>query len=800
MCMTKGMQIKGNCVGNRGEKKVDEIHSVTKLPALREVIRWFEEFVIDACSDSYLSVTVYEISRYIYILENFGIRSVDEILVAFTEMLQRIWGEDAYIGHVSDECLVVITQYSMDETKDNIDLFLEAQNKCLINETEKYNNVTDKAYFLEADYGTITLEPGWEACFEKYLRLANREMLLNRLQKDLTITGGSRTALWKHQEVFQLLMEKNLFYYHFQPIVDVQNGTIFGYEALMRTDPVINMHPVEVIDIATKLGKLYDIEKATMSNVLEYLFQNITLFEDRKLFINSIPAHMLTSEDWESLVKRYGNLMNKLVVEMTEQTEMDDEQLAGFRNRLKKYDISLAIDDYGTGFSNLSNLIRYSPDYVKIDRALIKNIEDKPKMQKLVAGIIEFIHENGYAALAEGVETYDELKTMISLGSDYIQGYYVARPDAILLKEIDEKYRDEIIELYILRSEDLVKVYSPAENETVNLNQLATQHYNTILIDKENVVLEGVVGSPVRCSITVKDGVTSNITMKNVNITTEKEIPLIDIGAGSNVTLLIEGINELNNRGIRVPQGAELFVTGSGSLYIHCEMQNPFAIGGDKDSTYGNIHIEQLPQLVMDISGENCVGIGGGKNPSDSVIYIVHSGIHLDCAGGNAIGVGSFDGNSRMDIRNANLEMTMSCANAVGIGAMKGRTSVIMHNYSLNITESGNQLCGIGVLKNGEGSILAAGGTIECDIKGKNMVCLGSDYGSLDCIVENSNTIFSCEGNSVVGIGDMNGRGNVSIHDANLNMTILAKDILDIGSKNGRLELMNSKRNIRINE
>ena len=591
-----------------------------------------------------------------------------------------------------------------------------------------------------------------------------------------------------------------MFHYHFQPIVNAQNGSIFGYEALMRTDPVINMRSLEVIDIATKLGKLYEIEKATMSNVMEYLEQHIDAFEERKMFINSIPAHMLKLSDWEQLVNRYGGLMSKLVVEMTEQTEMDDEQLTKFRNRLKKFNISLAIDDYGTGFSNLSNLIRYSPNYVKIDRALIKNIEDKPKIQKLVAGIIEFIHENGYSALAEGVETYEELKNMIGLGSDFIQGYYLAKPDAVLLDEIEEKYREEIIALNLMRSEYIVKVYTPSENETVNLSQLATQHYNSIFIDKQNVTIEGVVGTSISCSITVKENIQSNITLKNVNIITEKEVPLIDIGAGSNVTMQIEGINEIHNRGIRVPQGSELWVTGSGSLYIHCEMQNSFAIGGDKESSYGNIHIEQLPQLVIDINGENCVGIGGGKNTTDSNIYIVHSGIHLECAGGNAIGVGSFDGNSRMDIKNSNLEMKMSCANAVGIGAMRGRTSVIMHNYSLNITESGNNLCGIGVLSNGEGSILAAGGTIECDIRGKSMVCVGSDYGALDCIVENTNTIFYCEGNSVVGIGDMNGRGNVSIHDANLIMTILAKDILDIGSKNGRLELMNSKRNIKINE
>jgi len=798
--MAKGIQMQAIMVDDNKEEKRTGLHSVTGLPTLRQVFRWFKDFSLSCSKNGCLSVTVYEISKYVYILENFGIECVDEILSVFTRMLQQCWGNGTYIGHISDERLVVIAQFAYDCSREDIASFLEEQNQCLIKEIEGYNIIAGKPYFLEADYGYILLEPGWEGGFENYLRLSNNEMLLKRLQKDVTSTGTSRAVLWKHQEVFQLLVEKNMFHYHFQPIIDAQNGTIFGYEALMRTDPVINMRPLEVIDIATKLDKLYEIEKATMSNVMEYLEQHIDAFEERKMFINSIPAHMLKLSDWEQLVNRYGSLMSKLVVEMTEQTEMDDEQLAKFRNRLKRFNISLAIDDYGTGFSNLSNLIRYSPNYVKIDRALIKNIEDKPKIQKLVTGIIEFIHENGYSALAEGVETYEELKTMIGLGTDFIQGYYLAKPDAVLPDEIEEKYKEEIIALNLMRSEYIVKVYTPSENETVNLSQLATLHYNSIFIDKENVTIEGVVGTSISCSIAVKENVQSNITLKNVNIITEKEVPLIDIGAGSNVKIQIEGINEIHNRGIRVPQGSELWVTGNGSLYIHCEMQNSFAIGGDKESSYGNIHIAQLPQLVIDINGENCVGIGGGKNTADSNIYIVHSGIHLECAGGNAIGVGSFDGNSRMDIKNSSLEIKMSCANAVGIGAMRGRTSVIMHNYSLNITESGNNLCGIGVLSNGEGSVLVSDGTIECDIRGKSMVCVGSDYGALDCIVENTNTIFYCEGNSVVGIGDMNGRGNVSIHNANMIMTILAKDILDIGSKNGRLELMNSKRNIKINE
>lgn len=797
MCMVKSSD--DNKMGIKREG-LQDINSVTKLPALRQVIEWFGNAQSSERNNDYVSVSVYKLTQYMYILENFGIEAVDDEITMLAEMLQSVFGEKGYIGHISDEWFVVILFYDSTISKDEILNLLETDNKALLDEIEKRNNIGNSTYFLEVDYGHITEEPLWQGSFENFLRQVNSEMLLNRLQKDLSHTKSSQIVLWKHQDVFNLLLEKNLFHYHFQPIVNAQNGKIFGYEALMRTDPVINMKPLEVLDIAKNLDRLYDIERITMNNVMNYLYKNHTKFEDKKMFINSIPAYMLSSQDWEILVDKYGIMMNKMVVEMTEQTEMADEELNKFRNRLKEHDISLAIDDYGTGYSNLANLIRYSPDYVKIDRSLVQNIHEKSKIQKLVAGIIEFIHENGYSALAEGVETRDELKTMIGLGVDYIQGYYLARPAECLLEEIDIKFQDEIKLFNIMCSEDIVKVYSPAENEIVNLSQLATKRYNCILIDKENVVIEGVEDTTISCSITVKDGINSNITLRNVNITTKKENPLIDIGKESNVVINLEGVNRIINRGIRVPQSSELNMSGDGSLHIHSEMVNSFAIGGDKESTYGNINIENVQSLVIDINGENCVGIGGGKNLKDSRIKISESGIKLECAGGKCVGIGNFEGNCNIKIQNCDMEFKMSCADAVGFGSLEGNTEVVLDNCSLNITEWGNNLCGIGVLSKGDGRVVVSKGTIACDIRGRNIVCFGTDHGALDCFVEDSNTSFYCEGNSVVGIGDVDGMGNVNIHDAELSMTIMAKDILDIGCKNGHLEMVDTKRNVKMNE
>lgn len=619
------------------------------------------------------------------------------------------------------------------------------------------------------------------------------------INMNLSIKQAVLTDPDKHLPL-NLLIEKNLFFYHFQPIVNAHDGSVFAYEALMRTDPVIYMSPLEVIDAASSYGRLYDIEKATMWNTLSYISEHEEFFSERKLFVNSIPAYMLNASDWGALVEKYGHLMNKLVIEMTEQTEMDDDRISVIRNRLKQNDIALAIDDYGTGFSNISNLIRYSPNYVKIDRSLVEHIQDKPRIQKLVAGIIEFVHENGYFALAEGVETREELKTMISLGSDFIQGYYLAKPTSYLLQELSDTLRDEIVEFNRMRSEYEVRTYCPKENEVVDLGRITTEHYNALLIETEHVTIQGVPDTSIHCSVTIRDGLHTHITLKDVHITTEKEVPLIDLGNFTNATITLEGDNEIINRGIRVPQSSDLHLTGEGSLHIHSEMLNSYGIGNDRDNSYGNILIDFTGMLHIDISGENSVAIGGGKNDASSIISIRQTKLHLECSGNNCVGIGNFDGNCIIDIKKSKNIIEISSATAVGIGCVSGNANILIEHYKISIVESGIGLCGIGVLREGKGRLIVAHGAIICDLRGRNIVCFGTDGGSLDCSTLLTSTDFYCEGNSVTGIGDINGSGNINLRDSNLTMRILARDNLDIGSKYGKLETINIQKQIKVNE
>jgi EAL domain-containing protein (putative c-di-GMP-specific phosphodiesterase class I) len=84
------------------------------------------------------------------------------------------------------------------------------------------------------------------------------------------------------------------------------------------------------------------------------------------------------------------------------------------------------------------------PDYVKIDRMLLSGIQDNPQKQHFVKSIVKFAHENDILVLSEGVETSAELRTCIELGTDFVQGYYTARPCEKIVSEIAPEVREEI--------------------------------------------------------------------------------------------------------------------------------------------------------------------------------------------------------------------------------------------------------------------------------------------------------------------------------------------------------------------
>lgn len=599
---------------------------------------------------------------------------------------------------------------------------------------------------------------------------------------------------------FSQLIEKNLFVYHFQPIVSAHSGEIVAYEALMRTDNSIGMFPLEILGAATRYGRLYDIEKATMRNTIEMINQNQDHFKDKRLFVNSITAHMLNDADWAELENKYGELLEKVVVELTEQTEIGDDSLAVIHDRLKRNGMQLAIDDYGTGYSNMSNLLRYAPNVVKIDRSLIAGIDTKPKMQKFVTSIIEFVHSNGYSALAEGVETFEELKTMIQMGSDLIQGYYVSKPKPVLINAVSESVRQEIVDINAEYSSGIDRIYHTKNGEIINLDKLISDRYNIIFVESSSIVLEGSRGSRVNISMIIKDNLDTNITFRNVSVSTEKDDPILSLGSGSNVVLSLEGCSEIYGKGIYVPQTANLKFIGDGSLMVHSEALNGFGIGTDKNQSFGNIIFEGNGRIQVEVNGENVVGIGGGRNAGGSAVRVLGGALAVNCSGGTGIGIGCFDGGMIAAFSNCSADVHIAAANSIAVGSVTGSTDIFMSDFAFECDLSGLNLVGVGSVSEGSGRISFINGEIKEVMHGRNTNCLGTRGGHLDVSLSHCTTDLYCEGNSISGIGDMTGSGDIFITDSSNNIRFRTQDGMGIGSKDGSVINEKSINNIDINE
>ncbi len=421
------------------------VNSVTGLPNLKGTVAWFEEYT--SVKENYnkaLSVSVYGLPKYTYIYENYGVEDIEEVLCFVAESLKIANPVNCFIGHIAEDEFVVINYY--DDPYSISDVINKATS-VFYSVIEGYNSNSDKEYYIEVNGGCTVMNPGWTGTIESFIKYANNEMYMNRLKLGAGNVMKEQTAPKEHYKTIEILIQKNLFHYHFQPIVNAKSGEIYGYEALMRTDERIGMNPLEVLSAAKEFNYLYDIEKATMFNVMERYAKERSKFGQKKIFINTIPGHFLKEEDLAELVDKYGQYMENVVFELTEQNTVSDEELSNIKKLTGDKEVSqIAIDDYGAGHSNIVNLLRYSPQLIKIDRFLVTDIHKDNNKQMFVKSTIDFARMNNIKVLAEGVETSNEMCTLIDLGVDLIQGYYTGRPVSEPILTIAEEIRKEILD------------------------------------------------------------------------------------------------------------------------------------------------------------------------------------------------------------------------------------------------------------------------------------------------------------------------------------------------------------------
>lgn len=605
---------------------------------------------------------------------------------------------------------------------------------------------------------------------------------------------------YRRVQSFFNVIEKNDFLYHFQPIVNARDGSIFAYEALMRTDKKTGLNPLQILDMALKYDKLYDIEHSTMFNVLKGLSKNQSIFAQRKLFINAIPSSFLSDEDWDRLMDVYGELMEKVVIELTEQTDTSDENLSYLMKRLKDHKVQMAIDDYGTGYSNTSRLIKYDPDYIKLDHSLISGIDKNAKLQSIVSGLVDMMHSNGFMVLAEGIETSGEMKTLSLMNVDLYQGYYISRPKPFFINDISKKIKAEILRNEHEANETNKRIYHAVNDGSIELGKIEEDGYSGISVECSSLE---IIGSPdnqrCRISITVKKHTKCSLTFTDVRLESDPDSPALGLEEGADVILCVNGDNRLIKGGILVPRSAGIEITGRGSLSIVPEAISCYGIGNEYGLEYGRIQLHMTGMLSITVCGEKCVGIGGGYC-GGSPIEISGGNLDISLAGAQSIAIGSSEKWAEVHITDSHISIGTSSASFNGIGSVCGDSSMTIDNADIDIIAAGNSMCVIGSKEGGNSRIAVSDSRIKTHIKGRNVVMIGTSGSNTVCSIIKSHLSLKSEGECVSGIGDSNGSGSVQITDSDVEIYFLSENYHIMGCKDGKLDFVGGSRKICINE
>ncbi|WP_394204583.1 GGDEF domain-containing protein [Shewanella waksmanii] len=219
----------------------------------------------------------------------------------------------------------------------------------------------------------------------------------------------------------------------FQPIFNITTHSIHGFEALSRGPQHSPLHsPVPLFKTAAYEGRLSELEEICRRI-------SISSFDKHglpgKLFINISPKALLEPNHAKGLtlglVQEMGLNPNQIVIELSEQYPADDiDLLKECLNHYRSQGFMTAIDDLGTGYSGLRLWSELAPDYVKIDRHFIKDIDKSPVKQEFVRSIIDLCQSLTCKVIAEGIETNNEMALLQQLGIIYCQGYLLGRPEA----------------------------------------------------------------------------------------------------------------------------------------------------------------------------------------------------------------------------------------------------------------------------------------------------------------------------------------------------------------------------------
>ncbi|QAY66559.1 EAL domain-containing protein [Paenibacillus protaetiae] len=254
--------------------------------------------------------------------------------------------------------------------------------------------------------------------------------------KQAIIQGQKRGSLersLRRKALDQMLAEQSIRSVY-QPIRSLKEGGIFGYEALTRCpDTQWFDGPLDLFTFAEEEGIGYALDRLAREKAIGL---GDRLGGGQKLFINLL-AQIMEEPDLLpgrtlAILEQHGLTPSNVVFEITERSSINDfSAVKKALDHYRRQGYRIAIDDVGAGYSSLQSIVELRPDYIKVDRSIIRNIHLDELKEHTLFTLQELAKKMGIALIAEGIEREEELRKVQEMGIPFGQGYLLGRPAAM---------------------------------------------------------------------------------------------------------------------------------------------------------------------------------------------------------------------------------------------------------------------------------------------------------------------------------------------------------------------------------
>lgn len=363
------------------------------------------------------------IDRFREVNDLYGNRVGDSVIQTFSRRIFEYFGNDNYqLFRVQGDVLGI---YSWKKTKEE-----------LITEIESFINVVGKIPYKHKEHNFILSYSVGIAHGEGEL-LAWADLALGqgkKRKKQIEIYDPSSTDTKEYEEniiwvnkITEAIKSDNIVPYY-QPIFNYKTNKIDKYECLMRLiDNQEAISPFKFLDVA-KRTKLYPELTYKMIEKSIDTFSGTT-FE----FSINLSVEDLLNNEIMTFLYDYGDkkgIFSQLVLEIVESEEMESyDEVIETINRFKKAGARIAIDDFGSGYSNYDYLISLQADFIKVDGSIVKHLVDDKRTQDVVKSIITFAKKSNIKTIAEYVSSQELDAILRDVGVDYAQGYLYGKPE-----------------------------------------------------------------------------------------------------------------------------------------------------------------------------------------------------------------------------------------------------------------------------------------------------------------------------------------------------------------------------------